>query len=138
MADKKQLGFRAQPQLADEVKNFAEERGISQSEALRRIVEAGLSEEQSPVADGGQPVEQVVALTVAGIGAFATIFLGIVGFIAGLFKVTGASMTAWDISGAVLGMSIPAGIVTAAIAVSAYWLADSKFAVSRIEGHETR
>lgn len=53
-SDKKQLGFRAQPHLADQVEAYADLKDISKSEALRRIVERGIED----VSDNDPKVQQ--------------------------------------------------------------------------------
>lgn len=98
MADKKQLGFRAQTQLAESVEDYAEERGISQSEALRRIVERGLEnmdKSEEAMTDGGRSDADLAALNVMSSAAV----VALVGGVAGFFSVFGISLTPWSLAG---------------------------------------
>jgi len=135
-------------EIVHRIENLAEERcdvderGISQSEAPRRIVEEGLdaieadSQEPAVVSDGGVPAENLVALTMAGSAAFATVIFGVVGLVATAFVVTGTSLTPWDLLG-VLIWSLPFGVVTALIALIAYLSAETGLVTSWIRGETT-
>lgn len=125
---KPQIQARVPPDVRDALDTYADEKDMSRSDALRRLVETSLQEEGylKPIPDGGHATGhgETVALTVAAIGAFVAAFGGLAGLIAVL---------GWDLTPyALAGPLFTAGGVAAVIAIAAY-------AVARItHGRTTR